>query len=90
MSPFFPPGKTDVSADAVRSYFSDFPHAQICAGWIPEVLHALPEQSWAFVHLDLTLYEATLAALRTRLPELATMEFRSAREIRAISLRIAL
>lgn len=71
MSPFFPPGKTDVTADAVRGYFSDFPHAQICAGWIPEVLHALPEQSWAFVHLDLTLYEATLAALRYFHPRLA-------------------
>ena len=72
MSPFFPPGKTDVSANAVRGYFSDFPRARICAGWIPEVLHTLPEQSWAFVHLDLTLYEATLAALRYFYPRLAT------------------
>lgn len=72
MSPFFPPGKTDVTADAVRGFFSDFPDARICAGWIPEVLDALPEQAWAFVHLDLTLYEATLAALRYFHPRLAT------------------
>lgn len=71
MSPFFPPGKTDVTVDAVRGYFSGFPHAQICAGWIPEVLHRLPEQAWAYVHLDLTLYEATLAALRYFYPRLA-------------------
>lgn len=64
MSPFFPARKTDVTAEGVRGYFSDFPDAQICAGWIPEVLQKLPEQSWAYVHLDLTLYEATLAALR--------------------------
>ena len=41
------------------------------AGWIPGVLQTLPEQAWAFVHLDLTLYEATLAALRYFYPRLA-------------------
>lgn len=71
MTPFFPPGKTDVTADAVRGYFSEFPDARICAGWIPGVLQTLPEQPWAFVHLDLTLYEATLAALRYFYPRLA-------------------
>ena len=31
----------------------------------------LPETPWAFVHIDLTLYEATLAALRYFHPRLA-------------------
>lgn len=63
MQPFFPPGKTDVTAEAVRGYFSDFPRARVIQGWIPGVLETLPQTAWAFVHLDLTLYEPTLAAL---------------------------
>jgi O-methyltransferase len=63
MKPFFPPGKTDVKVDDVRAYFRDFPRAQILEGWIPQVFRELPPTSWAFVHLDLTLYEPTLGAL---------------------------
>ncbi len=72
MSPFFPPGKTDVTADAVRGYFRNFPQAAICAGWIPAVFEQLPEQPWAFVHIDVTLYEATLGALEYFYPRLAS------------------
>jgi hypothetical protein len=64
MQPFFPPGKTDVKVDDVRGYFRDFPAARILEGWIPEIFKSLPDAEWSFVHLDLTLYEATLAALR--------------------------
>lgn len=71
MTSFFPPGKTDVTADMVRGFFHEFPGAKICAGWIPGVFGELPETSWAFVHLDLTLYEATLAALRYFYPRLS-------------------
>lgn len=71
-SSFFPQGKTDVTADLVRGYFSDFPEAKICAGWIPAVFDQLPSTPWAFVHLDLTLYEPTLAALRHFYPRLAS------------------
>jgi O-methyltransferase len=60
---FFPAGRTDTSAHLVRGYFHEFPDAQIVAGWIPEVFARLPEDRWAFVHLDLTLYEPTLASL---------------------------
>jgi hypothetical protein len=71
-SAFFPAGKTDVTADAVRGYFSGFPQAKICAGWIPQVFSELPSTTWAFVHLDLTLYEPTLAALSYFYPRLAS------------------
>jgi O-methyltransferase len=64
MEPFFPPHKTDVKVDDVRGYFRDFPAARILEGWIPEIFKSLPDTRWSFVHLDLTLYEATLAALR--------------------------
>ena len=63
MQPFFPPGKTDVKAEDVRAYFREFPGAQILEGWIPGVFETVPVTDWAFVHLDLTLYEPTLAAL---------------------------
>src|SRR5436190_4691427 len=59
MTSFFEARKTDITADLVRGYFGDFPQARICAGWIPEVFAQLPETPWAFVHVDLTLYEAT-------------------------------
>ena len=70
MESFFQAGKTDVSAELVRGFFGDFPNVRICAGWIPQVFATLPERDWAFVHLDLTLYEPTLAALEYFYPRL--------------------
>ena len=60
---FFPVASADISAELVRGFFADFPRTRICAGWIPEVFATLPERDWAFVHLDVTLYEPTRAAL---------------------------
>ena len=71
MEPFFPAGKTDTSPELVRSFFADFPKVEICAGWIPPVLEQLPARTWSFVHLDVTLYEPTLAALEYFYPRLA-------------------
>jgi len=68
---FFPAGKTDVTVDEVRGRFAEFPEAAIHAGWVPQVFQSLPERDWAFVHLDLTLYEPTLAALEYFYPRLA-------------------
>lgn len=72
MSHFFPTGKTDVTADLVRGHFGDFPGVAIHEGWIPQVFEGLPETQWAFVHLDVTLYAPTLAALRFFYPRLAS------------------
>ena len=69
---FFEAGRTDTSPELVRGFFGDFPHVQICAGWIPQVFATLPERDWAFVHLDLTLYEPTLASLEYFYPRLST------------------
>jgi O-methyltransferase len=63
MKPFFPPRTTDVKVADVRACFGEFPKARVLEGWIPAVFDSLPETPWAFVHLDLTLYEPTLAAL---------------------------
>jgi hypothetical protein len=69
---FFPAGKTDTSPALVRGFFGDFPDVRICAGWIPQVFATLPERDWAFVHLDVTLYAPTLAALEYFYPRLHT------------------
>ena len=68
---FFPIAKADISAELVRGYFAEFPRIQICAGWIPQSLAALPERDWAFVHLDVTLYEPTRGALEYFYPRLS-------------------
>lgn len=71
MSEFFPQGKTDITADLVRGFFAgEFPRAVVQAGWIPEVFEELPDAAWSFVHLDVTLYEPTLAALEYFYPRL--------------------
>jgi hypothetical protein len=70
MQAFFPEARTDTSPELVRGYFSEFPDARICAGWVPAVFATLPERDWAFVHLDLTLYEPTLASLDYFYPRL--------------------
>jgi hypothetical protein len=70
MEAFFPAGKSDTSPEAVRGFFGDFPQAQVCAGWIPAVFGSLPDRDWAFVHLDLTLFEPTLASLEYFYPRL--------------------
>lgn len=70
MEDFFPAGKTDTSPDLVRGFFTEFPGVNVCAGWIPQVFATLPEREWAFVHLDLSLYEPTLASLEYFYPRL--------------------
>ena len=68
---FFPAGKTDTSADQVRGHFTDFPEVEICAGWIPQVFDTIRDQAWAFVRLDLTLFEPTLAAMEYFYPRMS-------------------
>src|SRR5471032_2514837 len=67
---FFPVAKADISPELVRGFFGEFSDVAICAGWIPQVFATLPERDWAFVHLDVTLYEPTLAALEYFYPRL--------------------
>jgi len=69
---FFPAGKTDVSIDLVRTFFAEeFPGVAFHPGWIPQVFASLPESRWACVHLDVTLFEPTLAALEYFYPRLS-------------------
>ncbi|MEE8350972.1 MAG: TylF/MycF/NovP-related O-methyltransferase [Rhodospirillales bacterium] len=58
--------------EAVQETMRDFPEATIHKGWIPEVLETLPEQKWAFVHIDVDLYEPTLGCLEYFTPRMAS------------------
>jgi hypothetical protein len=57
--------------ELVRGVMGVFPGCKVLKGWIPGALEALPEGQWAFVHLDVDLYEPTLGALEYFLPRLA-------------------
>jgi len=70
MEPFFPAGQSGASPDVVRALFADFPEVKVCAGWIPAVFAQFAAREWAFVHLDVTLYAPTLAALEYFHPRL--------------------
>ena len=54
-----------------RGAMREFPAARIHKGWIPEVLEALPDAEFAFVHVDVDLYEPTRACLEHFYPRLA-------------------
>lgn len=55
----------------VRALLSGFPQASIHRGWIPQIYSTLPDASWSFVHIDVDLYEGTLASLEYFQPRLA-------------------
>jgi len=64
-------GRFNVDMAAVMSRFSEFPGIAFLKGWIPPVLDELPERTWSFVHIDVDLYEPTMACLEYFFPRLA-------------------
>lgn len=68
--PFFKVAQAGLTPELVRGYFAQFPQVEICADWIPQVFKPLSALRWAFVHLDVTLYAPTLAALEYFYPRL--------------------
>jgi len=59
------------SPDVVRATLADYPDCTVHAGLIPDVLTALPENRWDFVHLDTDHYAPIRDGLRYFLPRLA-------------------
>ena len=55
----------------VTNVLRAYPRISYAKGWIPEVLQQLPPKAWAFVHIDVDLYEPTLACLEYFVPKLA-------------------
>ena len=56
-------GHFAVDFATVSSRFSEYPGATLVKGWIPDVLDKLPETKWSYVHIDVDLYEPTMACL---------------------------
>ncbi|MBI4986407.1 MAG: GSCFA domain-containing protein [Rhodocyclales bacterium] len=54
----------------VRQVLRDFPDIAILKGWVPEVFAQLPDERYAFVHLDLDLYEPIKAGLEYFYPRM--------------------
>ena len=67
-----PQGSLSSSIEEARSTLRDFPAASIHQGWIPGVFGKLPETRWAFVHIDVDLYEPTRDCLEYFFPRLCT------------------
>lgn len=62
---------TNTSVENVRETMSDYPRVNIFKGWIPEIFQQLPDQKYRFVHVDVDVYEPTLASLRYFFPKLS-------------------
>lgn len=69
--PAFSPGDASAPLDHVRALLRAYPSAAIHKGWIPAVFRELPPVQWSFVHVDVDLYEPTLACLQYFVPKLA-------------------
>ena len=62
---------TKTSVETVKETMKDFSATNILQGWIPEVFDEMPEQKYRFVHVDVDVYEPTLASFRYFYPRLA-------------------
>lgn len=51
------------SLEKVTSQFQAYENITLIKGWIPQVFPHVPEKGWSFVHIDVDLYEPTLACL---------------------------
>jgi O-methyltransferase len=65
-----PAGSLSSPVEVARKALRDFPAASFHHGWIPGVFAGLPETRWAFVHIDVDLYEATRDCLEYFFPRL--------------------
>jgi len=65
-----PEGSLHAPIEAARHALREFPAARVHEGWIPAVLQSLPETRWAFVHVDVDLYEPTRDCLDFFYPRL--------------------
>jgi hypothetical protein len=69
-APAFKAGDAAVSFEAVRGVLRDFPGVRFHRGFIPQVLSHLPDTRWAFVHIDVDLFEPTRASLEYFYPRM--------------------
>jgi len=53
---------SDTSLDGVRTYLQPFDFARFHPGFIPASLDAVADEAFAFVHIDLDIYDSILSA----------------------------
>jgi hypothetical protein len=58
------------SLESVREYLGAYPNLHFHAGVFPESTRELPEQTYAFAHFDVDLYDGTLACLKYFYPRM--------------------
>ena len=68
---FEPRRFADTSVERVKEVFAPWPWVQVQKGWIPEVLAAQAERRFAFVHVDVDMFESTRACLEFFVPRMS-------------------
>ena len=63
-------GHFAVDYATVSGRFSEYPGVTLLKGWIPEVFAKLPESKWSYVHIDVDLYDPTMACLNYFYPRM--------------------
>jgi O-methyltransferase len=65
-------GEGDAAApiEYAQRVMRDYPDIRFHRGYIPQVFSELSETNWAYVHLDVDLYEATLAGMQYFYPRM--------------------
>jgi O-methyltransferase len=66
----FQAGQYACSLDAVRDYLKDFPNVQFYKGYFPMTGEPVQSRGFSFVHLDVDLFESTVAALEFFYPRM--------------------
>jgi hypothetical protein len=67
-----PAGSFSCSETDLRHTLSEFPKIEFVKGWIPEVLHTLPDRTYSFVHIDLDLHDPILGGINYFFPRLSS------------------
>jgi hypothetical protein len=70
-SAFMGAGAFRAALEEVRAGLSEFPGIEFRKGWIPACFDGLSDRQYRFVHIDVDLYEPTLASLQYFYPRLA-------------------
>ena len=66
----FQKGQYSASYEFVKNYLSNYPHVFLHKGYFPDTAGPIENKTFSFVHLDLDLYDSTLASLKFFYPRL--------------------
>jgi len=66
----FQKGQYSASYEFVKNYLSNYPNVFLHKGYFPDTAGPIENKTFSFVHLDLDLYESTLASLKFFYPRL--------------------